>query len=563
MEITSKSKDDIKIFENNNESMNHKYNIVARIITTFTLAILMFLLSKFIIVWYGDDINGLTRSMLQIISYFMLFDAGIESVFLNKIVSPLKEGNKKEVNIILTQYRKVMILVGLIYSILVIIFSTLYSFIVKSNELLTFGFTMQLVLILGFTSGIIYFTYGKRDFLLYVLHKNYIRNLISVFIKAMVFIFAILALYFLKPRLVKVTNGSVITFTIAPQDLYKKNYILLVFAIIALEKVIYGIYTWNYFRINYSWVNYKHKDAKIKKNEIVKALTTGIGLKIGALILFSTDEIVLTLLSHKSNAVYALSLVSIYAMYSSIINIIRRLLTQLLYTNKVKISRTQKDYDAATKELHFKTHVLALMALGVSFIFTPIFVKYFFSSPGSTGYWNIPLSTMMSVYSYLFILRTPILIRWELKGKFKTIIILTIIEAIINLGLSFALVWSMNILGVIIATLIGGIIFLFISERQQFKEKYGSIFNCGSKYKNIIVIVFTALIFTIMIIFTILLRDENIIMSLFASGTHGGFTTMFIILNIMLILSLPTVIIFQLYIFPKIKKTKVWNNYFR
>ncbi len=178
------------------ESLYHKYNIVARIVTTFILAILMFALSKFVIVWYGDDMNGLTRSIIQIISYFMLFDAGVESVYLNKIIGPLKEGNQKRVNEILTQYRKMMIIIGTIYFILVIAFSTLYSFIIKSNKVVTFGFTMNLVLILGFAEGASYFTYGKRNFLLYVMHKNYIRNLIPAFIKMMVFVFAILVLYF-------------------------------------------------------------------------------------------------------------------------------------------------------------------------------------------------------------------------------------------------------------------------------------------------------------------------------------------------------------------------------
>ena len=58
-------------------------------------AILMMIRTKFIIQWFGSEINAISQSAQQIFQYFILFESGMAEAYLYKMFEPRANGNEK------------------------------------------------------------------------------------------------------------------------------------------------------------------------------------------------------------------------------------------------------------------------------------------------------------------------------------------------------------------------------------------------------------------------------------------------------------------------------------
>lgn len=133
---------------------------------------------RIMLVVYGSEINGLITSISQFISYFNLVEAGLAASVVYALYKPLAEQNHSKINSIVTAAKNFYFQSGYIFLILVVSLALLYPVFVKS-DLLTEKEIGVLVLILGVSGALEFFTLAKYRAILTADQKTYIISFTS------------------------------------------------------------------------------------------------------------------------------------------------------------------------------------------------------------------------------------------------------------------------------------------------------------------------------------------------------------------------------------------------
>lgn len=134
---------------------------------------------RFMLKYYGSEVNGIVTSISQFIAYFNLVEAGISGAAVYALYKPLSEKNQYEINSVLSAARKFYSQSGYIFTSLVIGMAILYPTVVKACSVSPFS-TGLLVLILGVNGALEFFTLAKYRALLTADQKIYVISLASI-----------------------------------------------------------------------------------------------------------------------------------------------------------------------------------------------------------------------------------------------------------------------------------------------------------------------------------------------------------------------------------------------
>ena len=124
-----------------------------------------FIVPRFMLDYYGSEINGLITSITQFIEYFSLVEAGLSSASIFALYKPLSKDDHKEISAIVVATRRFYVISGYIFLALVISFALIYPLTVKITTMDRWQITI-LVLILGVGGVLEFFTLGKYRALL-------------------------------------------------------------------------------------------------------------------------------------------------------------------------------------------------------------------------------------------------------------------------------------------------------------------------------------------------------------------------------------------------------------
>ena len=138
-----------------------------------------FIVPRIMLVYYGSEINGLVNSIAQFIAYFNLVEAGLAGAAIYALYKPLADRDHKSINGVLSATNRFYILSGYIFVALTLGLALIYPALVKSSQLspLCVG---ALVLILGVSGALEFFTMAKYRALLTADQKLYILSLVSI-----------------------------------------------------------------------------------------------------------------------------------------------------------------------------------------------------------------------------------------------------------------------------------------------------------------------------------------------------------------------------------------------
>ena len=132
----------------NNRTIKFMYNSLSTVIYQIVVMLVGFITPRVMLYYYGSEINGLTSSISQFISYFSLVEAGLAGAAVYSLYKPLAKKNNKEISGIVVAVKKFYNQSGVIFVILVLALSIIYPLFIKS-ESLTFGLTTILIIVLG------------------------------------------------------------------------------------------------------------------------------------------------------------------------------------------------------------------------------------------------------------------------------------------------------------------------------------------------------------------------------------------------------------------------------
>lgn len=144
-------------------------------------------LPRVMLVNYGSEINGLTSSINQFISYFNLAQAGIAGASLFAFYKPIADKDVESVNGVMSATDKYYKKSGIWFAIFTVAFAIIYPFIVKIN--LEYYEVLLLVLVLSFSSVLTYLIIGKYRAFLSANQQNYIlslANLVTVILNTLI-----------------------------------------------------------------------------------------------------------------------------------------------------------------------------------------------------------------------------------------------------------------------------------------------------------------------------------------------------------------------------------------
>ena len=138
-----------------------------------------FVLPKVMLKYYGSEINGLVSSITQFMTYFSLVEAGLASAAVYALYKPLAEKNQEKINEIVSLTKKFYLKSGTIFLVLLILLALSYPFVVDTTIFSKLEIFL-LVLVIGASTVIDFFTLSKYRVLLTADQKVYVISLASI-----------------------------------------------------------------------------------------------------------------------------------------------------------------------------------------------------------------------------------------------------------------------------------------------------------------------------------------------------------------------------------------------
>lgn len=395
--------------------LNLGFGLTSQVITI----ILGFFIPRLIMVNYGSEANGLIASIVQIISYFALLEAGVGAASLQALYKPVAENNRNHINSILAATSSYYKKTGIYYFISVVLLAIIYPLVIHSE--ISSVAIMAIILFSGLGGAINYYFQGKFRILLIAEGKSYVET--SIITVANILNNVV--------RIVLLMRGVDI---IAVQASF--------FVLTLLQIVAFYFYSKKY----YKWIDLSLKPdfaAIGQKNSVMVH-------ELSYLIFRNTSVLILTIFTN-------LKIVSIYVMYNMIFTIVDNIVQTINGSIKSALGQSYhegkeafvKFYDAY--EVYFMSLIFAILTV-VYIIILP-FMELYTAGVNDVNYINAWLPVLFVVIKLLTNARTSSNNLITIAGHFRNTQFRSILESAINLGASIVFVIFFGIYGVLMGTI--------------------------------------------------------------------------------------------------------------
>lgn len=322
------------------------YNTVFTALLQVVTIVSTFILPRFMLKYYGSEINGLVTSITQFVAYFNLVEAGLSAAAVYALYKPLADKDNGRISEIVSASKKFYLQAGYIFVSLTVGLAVFYPMYVTVD-----GFSPvamgALVLVLGANGCLEFFTLAKYRVLLTSDQKTYVVSLSSIVqILAQTGIIALLSIF--QVNIVVVRTVAILS--------------------IVLRTVILNIYC----RIKYKNVNYRAKPD-------MKALDKrwdAMFLQILGVIHKGTTVLLLTIIVKDLTLV---SVVSIFQIVVSGLNAILGIFSSGLSASfgDVIVRGESKTLQKSYKEFELGYYLVMTFLYGVGFVMMMSFVKLY------------------------------------------------------------------------------------------------------------------------------------------------------------------------------------------
>lgn len=409
---------------NNNSSQNRDklliINSATSLISQAVTIICNFLLTRYILLSFGSDVNGLVSSISQFLGFISFLEMGIGAVVKSALYKPLAEKDYTEVSKIVISTKHFYKIIGLILLVYTAVLTIVFPII--SGDQFDYLFTGSLVVIISISLFAEYFFGTAYRLLINADQRTYVPTVVTC-----------------VTLLINTAISIVLMYAGASIQAVKLTASLIYVA----RPIMYSIYVKKHYPL----------DETIKlTEEPLKQKWNGVAQHIAYVVTNYTDIVVLTFLSTYAN-------VSIYTIYHNvtlgvqqIINAvsvgIAAMLGNVLYSESIE--HLQKTFAEVECFFHFVT-VLFFTLTGILII---PFVRIYTSGVSDANYIVPIFAALITLAQASYSLRTPYETMILSANHFKQTQNSAIIEAIINISISVLLVKRFGLIGVAIGTFI-------------------------------------------------------------------------------------------------------------
>ena len=395
--------------------MNSTSSLANQIITL----ICGFILPKLILNRFGSDVNGLVNSINQFLGLITFLDLGVGTVVTSSLYKPLAENDNKAISRIYVSAKRFFRNIAIIY----VVYLTVITFVFPLFIAKEFGFwyTSSLILAISITLFAQYYFGIVYQLLLNADQRSYIPMFAqSATLIVNTIACALLIQYGASIQIVKFVTSLV--FLARPLILF--------------------LYVNRHYKID------KHIEFE---DEPIKQKWNGLAQHLSYVVLSNTDTVVLTLFSSLAN-------VSIYGVYHLVVNGIKMICQSLtsgvtaLLGNMLAKKETEL-LESTFDNLEWIIHTSVTFMFTVCGILIVPFVKVYTLGVTDANYAVPVFATLITMAQGAYCLRLPYNMVVLAAGHYKQTQTSSIIEMLINIVLSIALVIKFGLVGVAIGTL--------------------------------------------------------------------------------------------------------------
>lgn len=406
-------------------------------------AILLFVVRIVFVRILGKVYLGVDSLFTNILTVLSIADLGISTAINYCLYKPLSDKDYNRVSTIMSFYKKVYKILGLVVLAVGLLIIPFLKFIVRENvENLYIIYLIYL-----FTTVITYFI-SYKDALLSADQNYYKSSLIIGVTFICMYLLRIVFLY---------TIPSFIIFA------------LVQLVMIIIQRILVNRYiTKEYKQVDF---NYKEKLSNSEQKEIFFNIKSLFINKVGGFLVNGTDNIIISALPN-----LGVGVVAVYANYYSITGMLDTILTKAISSITSSYGDLAVNEDVKVQEnvfdmIQFASFLIfGLISIGFMFLLS-LLIKICFGTDFELGYYTVMI---ISLNFYLIGIIRPLDMIKEATGFYKQDRYANIIQAVVNIVLSIILGKIYGLFGVVLATLLSSVL-IPLWNRPYIAYKY--IFN--------------------------------------------------------------------------------------
>jgi hypothetical protein len=402
------------------------YNSIATAFYQIVLMLAGFITPLVILKAYGSEINGLVSSINQFIVYFTLAEAGLSGAAIYALYKPLADNDYKAINGVVAAAKKFFTQSGYIFVSLTIGLAVIYPMFVKADTItpLTVGL---LVLILGVSGSLDFFTLSKYQVLLSADQRTYILSFASI---VYVVVNTIIVVVLANRRV-----DIVVLRFVALLSIFLRSFILMV-----------------YVKVKYKYINYMEKPNFAALNKRWDAFYLQIlqAIQIGA------PVVILTIISRD------LKVVSVYTIFNMVVaglnGVLSIFMSGLSASFGDVIARGEEQtLQKSYREFEFFYYSLITVAYSIAFVTIMPFIRIYTAGITDIKY-DLPLVGFLFVINgLLYNIKTPQGMIIISAGLFKETKVQTTTQGAIAVIGGIILAPFFGIAGVLLGSIISNI----------------------------------------------------------------------------------------------------------
>lgn len=398
--------------------------IVINLICTIIPCIISFIVNKYFVDLMGIEYLGLMRLFTQLLAYLGIVEMGLGAASAYSLYKPLAEKDHERINIVISTISSLYKKIAIFIFILGLLLIPFLKFFIKDIAITNMIYIYWILYVINTVLNYLFITYN----ILFTANQEY--NFVRIVQASTRIISQFLKIYIIL----------------------KYRSFLLFIGCILLENIFQFLLFKFYFYKNYSFV----KSTKIRDKTIIKNLKNLFFHKIGTLIVFNTDLILIS-------KFISLKVVGIYSSYQMLIGMLGMLINVVTGVISPMIG---KHVAIHTDEDNF----ILWKRINIMYIFVGVIVTYCFYNLSTSfivlwiGKENTLIQTtilLLSVNLYIIFLRNITEIFKNAYGFFDDIQ-LPILESILNFSFSLFLVIKIGLNGVIVGTIISNLVVIVI-----------------------------------------------------------------------------------------------------
>lgn len=414
-------------------------NVLTNVIVQILLAISGLLIPRYILQLYGSATNGMISSIGQFVTYAALIEMGIGNASIVALYHPIAQGDRAQINSILTESRKLYIRSGWIYTVILAFIAIMYPLLLVGQ--MDYMFVCSMVFCIGIVNAIDYFILGKYKVFLIADQKYYILNIA----RALATIVLIVGSTFL---------------------LYCNVSMVLVKGVAVATHLGESLFVYLYIRTKYPYLNYHSKKAyKIRQrwNALIHQLC--------ATIVYNTDLVVLTIFL-PGRSLQEISVYTAYALpFSLLTNMVSTLTTGMNASFGNLLARDERDkvlrFFSVYEFVYFITTFIACTCFAGLII---PFVSCYTKGVGDVNYIRYGVGILFAINGLIAQVKDVSGLVVKAAGRYKETQRYAVEEAVVNIIISLLLIGRWGIMGVLLGTFISHLVMTFQLMRYVVKE---------------------------------------------------------------------------------------------